>query len=65
MDLHTYGVYTSSSSGPVKHVAEEEGIGPEIQQCDSVRHVEFPLTHGHNSKRGSQAREEMMERWDE
>jgi hypothetical protein len=40
--------------------AEEEGLGPEIQQCDSVQRVEFPLAHEHvsNSKTGSQAREE-------
>jgi hypothetical protein len=43
--------------------AEEEGLGPEIQQRDDVRLVEFPLTRGHNSKRGSQAREERMEKY--
>jgi hypothetical protein len=43
---------------------EEEGLGQEIQQCDGVRLVEFPLTREHDSKRGSQAREERMEIWD-
>jgi hypothetical protein len=42
--------------------AEEEGLKPEIQRHDGIRHMEFPLTCGHDSKRGSQAREERMER---
>jgi hypothetical protein len=62
--LHTYGVYTLSGLRSSK-AAEEEGFGPEIQQHDNVRLVEFPLTCGRNSKRGSQAREERMKRWDE
>jgi hypothetical protein len=45
--------------------AEEEGLRPEIQQCDEVRLVELPLTRGYYSKRGSHEREERMERWDE
>jgi hypothetical protein len=44
---------------------EEERLRPEIQQRDKVQRVEFPLAHGHNSKCGSQAREERIgeERW--
>jgi hypothetical protein len=44
---------------------EEEGLIREIQQHNGVRLVEFPLTRGHDSKRGSQVREERMERCDE
>jgi hypothetical protein len=47
-----------TSSGLRSSVAvEEEGLIAEILQCDSVRRVEFTLTHRHDSKRGSQARE--------
>jgi hypothetical protein len=38
----------------------EEGLGPEIQQHDGIRRVEFPLAHEHNSKQGIQAKEEMI-----
>jgi hypothetical protein len=40
--------------------AEEDELKLEIQQHDGVSWVEFPLARGHNSKRGSQAREERI-----
>jgi hypothetical protein len=61
--LHTYGVYTSSGLQS-KEAVEEDELELEIQQC-GVRWVEFPLTHGHNFKRGSQAREERIGERDE
>jgi hypothetical protein len=41
-----------------RKAVEEDGLGPEIQQHDSVWKVELTLTHEHDSKQGSQAREE-------
>jgi hypothetical protein len=56
---YTHTVYRRrSGSGPAS--TEEDEIELEIQQRDSVRWVEFPLTSGHDSKRGSQAREERI-----
>jgi hypothetical protein len=47
------GLYSSEA-------VEEEGIRPKIQQRNGIRHVEFPLTRGRNSKQGSQAREKRI-----
>jgi hypothetical protein len=47
-------------SGPAKRWKKKERM-----ERDGVRLVEFPLTCEHNSKRGSQARDERMEIWDE
>jgi hypothetical protein len=60
--LHTYNVYTSFG---LRSSEATEGLGLEIQQRDSVRHVEFSLTHGHDSKCGSQAKEERIGEMDE
>jgi hypothetical protein len=47
-------------SGPAKQWKKKERM-----ERDGVWLVEFPLTCERNSKRGSQAREERMEIWDE
>jgi hypothetical protein len=53
-----FGVWSSEA-------AEEEGLGSEIQQHGGVWLEESPLNREHNSKHGSQAREERIGEMDE
>jgi hypothetical protein len=41
--------------------AEDGGLRPEIQQRDNVLKVEEPLSHEHDFKQGSQAKENRRE----
>jgi hypothetical protein len=50
--LHTYGVLTSFGLQSSR-AAEEDGFGLEIWQCNSIQHVEFPLTQWYSSKQGT------------